>query len=203
MASKKLTNSDREEILGKVMTFKFKSKLEELITKQAVFASKIYDDVFTDKERKIMESLPDGWMETQTHVKVRFGAENYSNLEFNGRYNSVYFAFVNVDKIESVSKRIPTIFKYNTSKIYEALDPLAEEYTAICNEVNSLKDVINKTYYSTRAALQSITTVSKLVKTWVEIKPFIPSYCFDEYEIQLPAIKVNQLNEMLGLPVPA
>ncbi|MBZ7312623.1 hypothetical protein FMK79_17585 [Klebsiella oxytoca] len=49
------------------------------------------------------------------------------------------------------------------------------------------------------AALNSVTTLKRLVEVWPESKELIPESS-DDARTTLPALKVEDLNRMIGLP---
>lgn len=63
-------------------------------------------------------------------------------------------------------------------------------------KTNKRKDDIEKTVW---AALNSVTTVKRLIEVWPESKELIPENV-DSVKAALPALKVEDLNKMIGLP---
>ena len=51
-----------------------------------------------------------------------------------------------------------------------------------------------------RAVLNSVTTVSRLLKVWPEAKELLPAG--EQKEVNLPSVQLDKLNEAIGLPTP-
>lgn len=63
-------------------------------------------------------------------------------------------------------------------------------------KANKRKEDIEKTVW---AALNSVTTVKRLIEVWPESQELIPENV-DSVKASLPALKVEDLNKMIGLP---
>ncbi|MBZ7208083.1 hypothetical protein FMK66_11450 [Klebsiella michiganensis] len=62
--------------------------------------------------------------------------------------------------------------------------------------LNARKKEIEATVW---AALNSVTTLKRLIEVWPESKELIPENS-DNARASLPALKVEDLNRMIGLP---
>lgn len=112
MAAVRLTNYIRTEISNALLKHKFQEPVEKLLKKKAAFALKVYNDVFSEKDRKLMDNLPEGWMRQDKDIAVQFGAVSplYARLRFKGddgiNYETLKFA---VDKPEDIYRKFPYI----------------------------------------------------------------------------------------------
>lgn len=202
----KLTNSTREEIIDSLMSYNLKSKVKELINKQWKFAFKIYDDLFTEAEQKLMKSLPEGWLRVDDDVPVQFGegSNYYTRLSFNGcdLNNKLYKILRHGDEKlpDSIYKRLPA----NTSplKVYDRRDPLSLEFDALKKEKDQIEDEYEELYQKAKGIVFQCSTANMLVKAWPEVKPFIPAELFEKGASSL-IIPRDELNRSFKLPVAA
>lgn len=78
-------------------------------------------------------------------------------------------------------------------------DPLVQQFHDICAEEITNEAQKDKVEASVSAAVNSVTTVAKLLKLWPEAKELLPAYV-EESKVQLPALQVADLNNLVGLP---
>lgn len=78
-------------------------------------------------------------------------------------------------------------------------DPLVQQFHDICAEEAANSAQKDKVTSSVRAAVNGVTTVAKLLKVWPEAKELLPAYV-EEAKVQLPALQVADLNNLVGLP---
>ena len=86
-----------------------------------------------------------------------------------------------------------------SSHVLLATDPLVQEFHDICAEEKANTESTEKVRTSVKAAVNSVTTVAKLLKIWPEAKELLPTYV-EESKDQLPALQVADLNALVGLP---
>lgn len=78
-------------------------------------------------------------------------------------------------------------------------NPLVAEFHEIHNKQAEYNDKLSTLTNSVRAAVQKVTTVKKLLEVWPEAKELITEEVEKQVK-QLPAIKTEDLNKMIGLP---
>ena len=76
--------------------------------------------------------------------------------------------------------------------------PLALEFHTIENEAATLESDRETIAENVRAAVSKVTTIEKLLKMWPEAKELIPTNV--QTKAQLPAIRREELNSLIGLP---
>lgn len=86
-----------------------------------------------------------------------------------------------------------------TKCVILADDPLVQQFHALDAEEKDLRDRRSTIRAQVRAALNSVTTVKKLLAVWPEAKELLPEN-LEEAKVNLPALAVNDLNTMIGLP---
>jgi hypothetical protein len=77
--------------------------------------------------------------------------------------------------------------------------PLAIEREQLINEEARLDKWRDDVRAPVKAAVNSVTTVAALLKAWPEAKELIPKDV-PEAAVQLPAVRVADLNKLIGLP---
>ncbi len=197
MASVKLTNAHRDEILKRVLSHAFKAEAEKLRDDFAALAGAVYDDVFSAAERRQMEALPQGWLPTDDDINVQLGSD-YRYLRFNGRNARVDDLVACVPAKETL-RRFPASKKASCCKVYEASHPLTVRFRELENARDDLLLRVSDATAKTRAALNRATTLARLVEGWPEIEPFTTFIPTDRPA--LPAIQTDVLNGLLDLPV--
>lgn len=197
MASVKLTNAHRDEILKRVLAHAFKAEAEKIRDDFAALAGAVYDDVFSAAERKQMEALPQGWLPTDDDISVRLGSD-YRYLKFNGR-NARVDDLVPCVPAKETLRRFPASKISSCCKVYEASHPLTVRFRELENARDDLLLRVSDATAKTRAALNRATTLARLVEGWPEIEPFTTFIPTDRPA--LPAIQTDVLNGLLDLPV--
>lgn len=77
--------------------------------------------------------------------------------------------------------------------------PLADEFTALENEASAIAEAEENIAAAVDGALSNVTSISKLLSIWPEAKELLPGG-LDPHAKQLPAVRVESLNKLLGLP---
>lgn len=92
------------------------------------------------------------------------------------------------------------IFKVAPTKFtLEADDPLAVEFHNIEAEENTLNEEESNIRANVVGALSKVGSVKKLLEMWPEAKELLPSD-LSPVKAQLPAVRTEDLNAMIGLP---
>ncbi|MBE0015272.1 hypothetical protein FOT82_18030 [Raoultella planticola] len=79
---------------------------------------------------------------------------------------------------------------------------ITKRFDEIINEEQKLNARAKEIEATVWAALNSVTTLKRLVEVWPESKELIPENS-DSVKSSLPALKVEDLNRMIGLPTEA
>lgn len=78
--------------------------------------------------------------------------------------------------------------------------PLTVEFERLEHLEKELVDRKTNLRAEVRAVLNSVTTVSKLIKVWPEAKELLPAH--EQKGVNLPSVQLAKLNEAIGLPTP-
>lgn len=204
MASARLTNPIRDSLMNSLLKRAFKKRGTDLIKRCADFADRLYKDAM-GKDLAQIEALPDGWLQSDDDIKVQLGAE-IKQVHFVGSLANwgLPDIFRNAGVVEITDKkwrRFPSKFKGAVVKQYPGTHALVEEFQKLDNEWNELKAEMEKAKKVAMAAMNSVSTVKKLIDVWPEVEEFAKHYLEDgERKAILPAIPRDQLNILLNLP---
>lgn len=203
MAATRLTNNIRESLLKKLLERAFKPRCEDFLKRAAAFAVKVHADVFGDDLAKMM-ALPKGWLPTDDDIMVRFGGDN-TRLSFRGSLGSGgipdIFRRCGAPGGDNVYLLFTSATHSTTAKVYNARDALSIEYEALINERNDLVEEISKASRTANAAMNSCSSIQKLISVWPEVGDFAKEFLVDgERKALLPDVPRAQLNAILNLP---
>lgn len=203
MASVRLTNDLRETLLYKMLTHRFGEEIVQLVKDRAVFATKVYNDVYDETARRSMAKLPAGWLAEDRALKVKFG-NDYSELHFDGRciYGDVLRCTPQKfrDAKSVVERRVAYNHHNGCAKVYSVREPLAIEFGQLRDRIKDIKAGIERAKGHTDPALKKFSTLQALVKEWPEIEPFAMPY-IKSPPVPLPALPTQSLNELYKLPI--
>lgn len=197
--STRLTTWTRERITKDVLEHRFSEQALRLVQDRAAFAMDVYNDIYSEADRKKMAALPNGWLPEDNDIRVQLGGSSrYMSLTFNGStYGPV--ASVLKDPIERVTLRMRSSDLRGCAKVYDAGHPLAERYDELDTRQRDLNTAIDTAKRQVEAALASATTIKRLIDLWPEIEPFASKY--EDKKAPLPALPTTDLNALLDLPV--
>lgn len=194
----RLTNDIREAITIDILKHRYAVDVDKLREQRAVFAVKVYDDIFPTKTQEHMESLPDGWLPRRSDIGVQFGfGHNFTRLQFNGSFGNGIFVRLST-KTDDVFKRILASKEHGCAKNYDPTHPLAQAYDRLNYNLNDLASQVDIAKKSIEAALSKVSSIGRLIETWPEVAQFANKH--ETGKPQLPALPTDHLNELLRLP---
>lgn len=199
----RLTTNIREALLKKLLKRAFGGQVQDLMERQSKFAVRLYEDALGKKDLALVNSLPKGWLPEDDDFKVQI-AGTVQGIYLNGTLNgySIPSEFRDAGaECARIYLPFPNSKKQQVMKVYEAGHPLAEEFQAFCNETTDLKEKIGRAARTAKSAMESVTTVKKLIEVWPEVEEFAKDYLHDgERKAVLPMIPRTELNAALNLP---
>lgn len=195
----KLTNSMRERIAKAVLKHRFAEIAAGLVAERAAFALTIYNDVYSEAERRKMAALPAGWLCDHEAIGAQFGGgAGYAILNFNG---SAYGSSTGLlaTSLGHVTRRLPYTHRNGCAKVYETASALSTEHFAQKERLTDLNKQVDTAGRQINAALAQPGTTDRLIELWPEVEPFVKK--LEPTAPFLPSIPVARLNAMFGLPV--
>ena len=198
MASIRLTTFMRENILKDALAYRFNDDIAALAAERAAFAQALYEDIYSEADRKKMASLPKGWLPEVNQVGADFSTSGQRNevIPFNGHMHGPLYV-----SSEPVKRRVIERDRYSISKSYEGSHPLAIRYGELYAKEAGLTEAYRAAKNQAHAALAEGSTTGKLKQLWPEIAPFVAR--FEKEDARLPVVPLANLNEMFRLPVAA
>ena len=178
--STRLTNDMRDKIVSKLIRDRFFSEEQKLIKKREAFAKKVYNDVYSKKERDLMDSLPDNWLKKRDSIKVQFGSS----------YDIAYISF---------GERLPLPYKDDgrVVKIYDQEHNIAKQYKELKNKETMIREDKKNAESKAYSILNSVTTTGKLFSVWPEIEPTVSKML--PKSTCVPTINVEEVNKVFNL----
>lgn len=183
--SVKLTKYIRDAVKKKIIDHRFGDERKEIEAREGRIALDIYNDIYSEAERKQMEALPAGWLPERDDVYVvfKFMKREYERIDFP----------------EGVDKPCPYMNHSNVMKIYDDQDhPIYQAWEKYVDEKKALEAAIADAETQIDSITWSVTTVSSLKETWPEISNFLESY--ESTPDKVPMIVPQVLNSLLNLP---
>ena len=221
MASTRLTVAIKEALVSQLIDHAFADRCRKLVAAECALAQEIYDHTMDTRFlkveggkgpklslRKIVAALPAGWESRSNYFKAEVGGQV---MRF-GRYKGMSCGYSSGDELVGTEQNtkdeiIPWAFKpgfvgSHTINAYDANHEFSRRAVELQGVREDLVKEISSMRISTRATLDSATTVQKLISIWPEVEvfaaPFLKSKTADE--ALLPVVARERLNKALGLP---
>lgn len=179
----RLTNHMRDCIRDALLKHRFGEEQKALAAQKESLAVRLYDHFFPKELQDKLNALPKGFLPEGCEIWVRMGegTNHFERFPFpdgqNRRYRSA---------------------DHNRWRVLDREHPLCVEYMAIHSKEEDIVKTRRELKSQIVAALNSATTVGKLITLWPEVEPFCRQY-IDRPPAQLPALPVESLNNLLKL----
>ena len=224
MASTRLTVSIKEMLTHRLLEHAFTARSRAQVEAECELALTIYDCVMDTMKvridngtgpektmREVLALLPAGWPSMQDYFKARIGGkminfDTYDGMESTYGQNKDLVGLERVREYDKKKLRFPPGFTPNsTLAAYEARDAFAIRAKELRRTREDLLEEIRAARRSTRATLDSVTSIQKLIVIWPEVEPFAAPFMQKETQAAaiLPVVARERLNDSLGLPVGA
>lgn len=173
---------------------------------EAGMAVKLADHAFGEKIKVAYQAVTAAGDELYVHV---FGAENIKLMNSlpNGFIEKTRLFFVNLNgdvrNVDIANDRpIPrhAASAYREIPVVNIADEPVRKYVAASREYDSLKRQRSEARSRAEAAMANINTFGQLWKLWPEAKSVIGHFEQKPERALLPAVVINDLNKELGLP---
>lgn len=198
MASTKLTNWIREQIVADLMAHRFTKACDKLVKDRAALAVKVYRDFYSRSLLAKIEALPEGWLPTGSDITA----------QFSGRVDSLAFSGAVYGLVSKYRTKTDAAFRPFLSKdvgrvvaVYDASHPLAIIHAELAGRQKELTEQIEAARRQAEVAVNSATTINRLIELWPEVEPFARKH--ESAKVPLPALPTSELNALLDLPVAA
>lgn len=174
----RLTNYIRRSICTAMVKKRFDEEGQRLDKEMTSVGVACYEHHYSEAERKLMDSLPEGWLQKSWFLHVSFHG---------------YAAQMKLDAL----RRFPSSVK---DLRLDASHELSKRWGKIRDAQTAHSEKRSTAYRSAMTVLKSCSTVNTLTKRWPEAVPFIPQGLLAAAPSTALAIPIPSLNAMLGLP---
>lgn len=183
MKSKRLTTSMRDKITAAVVDDALKARREQHQLHRAQLADEVYASVVGEHEAT-MKRLPTGYCDVSRALRVEV-------IE-SGQHGRRYHLGLSDDRLFPAFARFHALLEARSgSEIAERLAQLEVEKENIDKDAEGLREKVIQ-------VVHSVSTVAKLIEVWPEVKPYLPPEATQEDAVNLPAIVVADLNQVLA-----
>ncbi len=202
MSSKRLNNDIRARIIKAAIEKAGINKLQNEINKRRnSLAVKAHASSHGGPEKyKIIQSILDGvresmkTLESDYKISIRMTTSNSSEgYSFGGCRDTLSYGS---------DKNGEDLSLYSASwenRLFAADHPLSVEWNEIRQHQEVLSSQKEKVTQAVTAAVNSVTTVKRLLEIWPEAAELLPDDV-EESKPSFPAISVDDLNAIVGLP---
>lgn len=183
MPSIRINAAIRAVLLKRIIAHGYDAQIKEFTKREHALALAVYNATFPAKLQKQMEDLPKNTVPETSRLEVYVDGEQHQlhlSKEFRIPYSHQH-SYTN-DRI-SLHSGIP----------------LGAEIKKFIRERHEFNEAKRKTWESTKAVLESTTTLHKLLEIWPEIEAFTHDIGKAK-PITALAVPIETLNRVMGLP---
>ncbi|GAA0334767.1 hypothetical protein L9H26_04075 [Morganella psychrotolerans] len=199
----RLTNNIKSEIirsaLKKAGIYEEKEKLrveKNTLANDARIASFGGNDAAARAEEKlasILALVKDLQNTVDGYIYLTNAKDYYIYPAFGGQRNRLAYGD------DSQGKSISLLTPSDDKCLFPADHELSKRFTQINEKEASIEKREAEIKANVKSALDSVTTIKKLISVWPEVKEILPDG--EQIErVTLPAVKVENLNSLIGLP---
>lgn len=181
MTSVRLNLQIRDKILQRMLEHAFGKRDKKLAADKTALGNEVYSDLYPTYIRKRMAALPEGYLPESRSQAVAFAGQ------------------VTVVLWNGLRRVAEARSSYHPAKAYDAVHVFTKRFFSLERESSRLKEERAKAESAARAALNSCSTVKKLLEIWPEAKPFVSDFAAPP-EVRALTLSIKDLNAQLGLP---
>lgn len=179
----RLTNQLREKMLETVLDHAFLSKINSAQKAKIVAGEKIYQDIY-GPYLIAMESLPKGFLPRTPSVYIAVAGQKHC---------------VDFSEPRLIGKGHGDRYS-QAAKLYVGDEQVAADFLKTVSDLTDIENDRSNMKREVRAVLESVHTFKKLWEVWPECKSILEKFEVKPSIAILPAVQVDRLNSVLGLP---
>lgn len=187
----KLTKYSREAIARRAVAHAFDAKQEAIFANEDALAREAYALTFPAEELALVSTVPDNWFRLDACLRFNVGGQQIV-LRLIGDGLPVPYRRLN-EEYGSYGCNILGVIEHGD---------LCDRIQKHAQHAETVKNERRAALRATEAMLDAVTTTGKLKEIWPEGEPFYAQYD-DKPAPSLPAVRVDEINALLGLPVEA
>lgn len=202
----RLDERKRERLVNILLSHRYYDEILELVQARQSFALRLYNDGLGPKKRKIIASLPDGWLPKVSEIQAAIPAGGMIKIDLNGMFNHYRYPDY-LEKIinfkgrpDKVEFSIPEELRNLPLKAYDRIDdPIVMEWEELQRAEEKLRQQVEKAAELARTYIWKAGSTGALKQMWPEMTAFC-AQLEGVSENQLPAIPTQELNMVFKLP---
>lgn len=179
----RLTNWDRDSIISAAVKAAFKAREDAHAVEANALACEAYDFLFLPTERKALLKVPSKWLLMDDEVRLNVGGQ------------TIYLKMTE-------ARAIPSGSRYSTIGAIPHGD-LCERIQAHALAGEKLKESRQEAKAKTKALVYSVNTLAQLQDIWPDGAEFYAFLLSKDTKPAIPALRVEEVNKALGLPLAA
>lgn len=173
----RLTKAEKELIVDRAVVDVTKVKEQKLQERLYKASMRIYDSLFTKEQKDLMAKLPDGWLCSETSIRVnRLQYRSWEYLKFKNAVRSTYAMSCGLNAEDLGSGLVEELIE-----VYEDKDSFDKEKRVLRGKLNNL--------------LSTITSEKKLTEVWPEGTKYLTPCDSPE---NLPSITSKEVVELMA-----
>lgn len=194
----RLTKDLREAILTKIMHRGFYDRLIAQIEREKEWAEEVYQYLY-GADLPLLAKVPERWLDRGGMISLKIGNE-HTQISWTWGISSSTFRRI-LSPYEAHKTRILpcNVTGLITAHYFGYGEPLAMKFEQIHDARNDLETAYKKAMAQANALLESVSTVSKLIKTWPEIESIVRDVLGQE-PAPVPSLPTEDLNKIFDLP---
>lgn len=181
MASTRLNKELKEDILDALIARTFSKKRDALRKARKDFALELYNSLYPPEMLARMKALPDGFF--RTTLSLRVNDDSWQGKEYKFDDPKIIAACHN-GKLEK-SQIGPAMYDKHEKQI---------------DKERKLKTAIDEASAKAMSVMNSVSTVKRLIEVWPDIKKIAEPFDIGVASINVPAIRIEELNKAFELP---
>lgn len=190
MASKKLTNKIRDQILAKIIEGAFPEEHAKVDQLRRDLSLRFYRLIVTEQQEKQMRALPADFFHSLSGRSSR-------KLCYQSGSTNTYTYF----EMDFGTKGLPTP-AWAANTYAEVFDKqLYKDFQDLEDKIGKLNSAIAEIREGARAVVYAATTFAKLVEMWPAAEQFLPKEPVKTEE-HLPVVNCEKLNKLLAIAKP-
>jgi len=187
----KLTKYSREAIARRAVAHAFDPRQAELAKTEGALAREAYSTLFPSTELALVAAVPSNWVRLDACLQFNVGGQSI-------RLN-----------VEGEGLPVPYRMKGSEYGSYGCHQLGVIEHGDLCDRIQAHAQLVDAVKNERRAALratenmlEAVTTTGKLKEVWPQGEQFYAEYD-DRPAVSLPAVRVDEINALLGLALTA
>jgi hypothetical protein len=178
----RLNSGYRAEIVRAAIENAFSKEEKVLLQREHALAKRSYETLVTPKTRRWLDEAPKGWLPMRTHIEL-----NVAGLSVT----------LHLARESAIPDSIDGKYQAKLGSIPEGV--LANEIQELLAAQEAVKARKKTAHATLQALVEQHTTTDDLAKAWPEGKAFLVKLERKVPVPNLPAVRIEDLNKMLGL----